>query len=396
MIRHWAAAAAVLAFTSIHPVHAQDAPAQDGPSRNPPRPAAPAEGAPAPAEPESPAREPVQPIPEGPRAAGVVKDFTPPAPIAPQLAAPADKDIAPAAPEGPQDATVAVSDADDNLLYGSYLRPEGLDSYPAVLILPAQGADRDGNAGQDVKPNTYRLLARDLAAKGVASVRIDKRGVGASKKALAREDDLRFDAYVADAVTWAKFLQAQPHVRCVAILGHSEGALAAALAAKQVKVCAIIEMSGAGRPAAAVLAEQLKTAADAGRMDKDDYAEASRILDSLAQGKAVRDPPAKLNALFRPSVQPFLISWLGLDPLEPLRTSTPVLILQGSTDFQAIPGDAQRLAAQPKTAKLVVIPGADHDLKVSPTDAKIRDGVDVRVVSPEASTAIAEFLKRVK
>jgi pimeloyl-ACP methyl ester carboxylesterase len=298
---------------------------------------------------------------------------------------------------GPQDAMVAVDGGDDHLLYGSYLRPEGVASFPAVLILPAQGADRDGNApGQEPKADTYKMLAIDLAAKGVATVRIDKRGVGGSAKAISREDDLRFDTYVDDAVTWAKFLQAQPHVRCVAILGHSEGALAAALAAKKVKVCAVIEVAGAGRTAAAVLAQQLKTATDSGRLDQDTYEQSITILNTLAVGKAVADPPAKLSALFRPSVQPYLISWLSLDPIDALRTATPVLILQGGTDPQVSDDEARRLAAVPTTAKLVIIPDADHDLKVAPAAGKIASASDVQPVSPEASTAIADFLKRVK
>jgi alpha-beta hydrolase superfamily lysophospholipase len=299
-----------------------------------------------------------------------------------------------AAPEGPQDATVAVDGGDDMLLFGSFLRPAG-GSYPTVLILPAQGADRNGNSSTDgPKPDTYRMLANDLVAKGVASLRIDKRGVGASAKAIGREEDLRFDTYVNDAVTWIKFLKSQPHVNCLAVLGHAEGALVAALAAKQIKVCAVIEVAGAGRPAAAVLAEQLKTASDTGGMDKDNYDEASRILDTLANGKTVAAPPEKLKALFRPSVQPYLISWLDLNPVDALRTAPPTLILQGTADRQLDPADAQKLAAAPKVVRVVMIPGADHDLKIGGPANKAADVA--APVAPMASTAIADFLKRLK
>jgi alpha-beta hydrolase superfamily lysophospholipase len=304
----------------------------------------------------------------------------------------------PPAPAVPQDAVVAVDGGplgnDDVLLYGALLRPIGVPTYPAVLILPAQGLDRDGNApGQPARPDTYRKLANDLAARGIASVRIDKRGVGASAKAIQHEEDLRFDAYVDDAVTWTKFLQAQPHVRCVALLGHSEGALVAALAARKIKVCAVIEIAGAGRPAAAILAEQLKAAADTGRLDTDTYIQASRILGTLASGRTVADPPAKLSALFRPSVQPYLISWLQLDPIEALKTAPPVLVLQGAVDAQVSPDDGRRLAAAPADGRLIMIAGADHDLKITPSKPVAADD---RPVAPEASAAIADFLKRLK
>jgi pimeloyl-ACP methyl ester carboxylesterase len=308
------------------------------------------------------------------------------------------KDAPAAVDDGPVDATVAVDAGGDALLYGSYLRPVGGGSYPAVLILPAQGSDRNGNSSipDGAKPDTYRLLARDLAAKGIASLRIDKRGVGASAKAIGREEDLRFETYVDDAVTWTKFLKAQPKVNCMAILGHAESALVAALATQKVKVCALIEAAGAGRPAAAVLAAQLKTAVDTKGMDQPLYDEAIKILNTLANGKEAPAPPPKLNALFRPSVQPYLISWLSLNPVDALKNAPPTLVLQGGSDFQSSPEDAQRLAAAPRIAKLVMVPGADHDLKQRPLNRTKADPDNGFPVAPQASTAIADFLKRLK
>ena len=300
-----------------------------------------------------------------------------------------------AAALAPEDATVAVDsgNADGAFLYGALLRPVNKNNYPAVLILPEAGADRDGNSsGEEVKPDTYRDLAQALAAKGIASVRIDKRGVGQSVKAIAREDDLRFDTYVDDAVIWIKFLQAQPHVGCVAVFGHSESALVAALAAKKVKVCAIIEASGASRPFAAVMSAQLKTAFDAGRMAKEDYDQAAKILAQLTAGKPVASPPAKLNPLFRPSVQPYLISWLNLSPVEALKTNTPVLILQGSSDFELNSDDPRRLSASPKNVKVVMVAGADHDLKIKTASTGKAAAGEVRPLSPQVATSIQSFL----
>ena len=291
-----------------------------------------------------------------------------------------------------EDATVAVDSGNEDaaFLYGSFLRPLNKNNYPAVLILPEAGADRDGNSkDQEVKADTYRELAQALAAKGIASVRIDKRGVGQSVKAITREEDLRFDTYVDDAVRWIKFLQAQPHVGCVAVFGHSESALVAALAAKKTKVCAIIEASGASRPFAAVLAAQLKTAFDGGSMAKEDYAQATKILDQLTAGKAVPDPPKKLEPLFRKSVQPYLISWLNLSPVEALKTNTPVLILQGSSDLELNSDDPRRLSASPKNVRVVMVPGADHDLKIKAADIKAEQP---HPLSTQVAASIQTFL----
>ena len=297
--------------------------------------------------------------------------------------------------ETPIDATVAVDSGAENgaFLYGSLLKPLNKNNYSAVLILPEAGADRNGNSvGQEVRPDTYRELAQALAAKGIASLRIDKRGVGESAKAIAREDDLRFDTYVEDAVIWIKFLQAQPHVGCVAVFGHSESALVAALAAKKVRVCAIVEASGASRPFAAVMAGQLKTALDAGSLAKEDYDAAVKILDQLTAGKPVASPPAKLDQLFRPSVQPYLISWLNLNPVEALKTNTPVLILQGSSDFEMTTDDPRRLSTSPKNVKVVMVSGADHDLKIKTAGASKLDVGQARSLSPQVAASIQLFL----
>ena len=93
------------------------------------------------------------------------------------------------------------------------------------------------------------------------------------------------------------------------------------------------------------------------------------ILKSLVAGKPVADVPPYLLSLFRPSVQPYLMSWLPLDPAALLRKiKLPVLILQGDNDLQISLDDARLLAAADPGAKLVVLPGVNHILKAAPTE----------------------------
>src|SRR5687767_12086544 len=55
---------------------------------------------------------------------------------------------------------------------------------PVVVIIPGSGpTDRDGNNPLGVKATPYRLLAEKLSALGVATLRVDKRGMFASKAA---------------------------------------------------------------------------------------------------------------------------------------------------------------------------------------------------------------------
>ena len=94
----------------------------------------------------------------------------------------------------------------------------------------------------------------------------------------------------------------------------------------------------------------------------------AHTLGELKAGHRVPVTPPELQALFRPSAQPYMISWLKLDPVQALKTSTPVLILQGDADVQVTVDDAKRLAAAPEHVKLVILPGVNHVLKQSPAD----------------------------
>ena len=71
--------------------------------------------------------------------------------------------------------------------------------------------------------------------------------------------------------------------------------------------------------------------------------------------------------LFRPSAQPYLISWLRYDPTkEIVKLRSPVLIVQGTTDIQASLQDPKALAEANPKAGLLIIDGMNHILKMVP------------------------------
>jgi fermentation-respiration switch protein FrsA (DUF1100 family) len=93
------------------------------------------------------------------------------------------------------------------------------------------------------------------------------------------------------------------------------------------------------------------------------------ILAELEAGRTVADVPPQLGALFRPSVQPYLISWLPLDPAAMVAGyAGPVMIGQGTTDLQVSVTDANALAAARPDARLVIWEGVNHLLKIAPAD----------------------------
>ena len=279
-------------------------------------------------------------------------------------------------------------------LYGSLITPAGARPGPAVLLIAGSGpTDRDGNSiAASVKPANLKLIAEALAAGGVRSLRYDKRGVGKSALAMVREADLRFTTYVDDAATFARFLKAQPKVTCVILLGHSEGALIAALAARKVPTCGVIEVSGIGRPLGVVLREQLT----AQHLPPALMSQVDTALSELEHGRTIANIPG-LESLFRPSVQPYLISQVSLDPTQALAAvKAPVLILQGDNDLQVQVEDAQRLHAARPDAKLVILPGMNHILRTAPADraGNIATYADPnRPLAPGLMPAILAFVR---
>jgi pimeloyl-ACP methyl ester carboxylesterase len=250
-------------------------------------------------------------------------------------------------------------------LHGTYARPaSGAECGPAVLIIAGSGpTDRNGN-GPALSTDTYRKLAEGLATAGIASLRYDKRGIGESRAKVAKEEDVVFENFVADAVTAANDLLQRKDVSSVLLAGHSEGAIVALAAASHIDVTGIILLAAPGRDLLNVIRAQLK-----GRLPPDLDASANAILDTLAAGHRVADVPQPLQVLFRPSVQPFLISAGRYDPVRLIAGATrAVIILHAERDLQVVRADLDALRAAKPDARFLVLPQANHTLKTSPED----------------------------
>ncbi len=254
---------------------------------------------------------------------------------------------------------------DSGTLYGTIDLPAGNGPWPIVLIHPGSGpTDRDGNSRlstQTLSNDSLKLLGRGLASRGIAALRIDKRGVAASGKAVLKERDLRVETYVDDAAAWIALLRRDPRFGKFGIIGHSEGTLIGLMAAKKEKVDAIVCLCGLARPLQDVLRVQLK-----GALPKELYEACEKIMVELAAGREVpeKDVPTSLTALFRPSVQPYLISEFQLDPAKIVAELTvPVLVVSGTADIQVTLEDGKRLAAAKPACTLLEIEGMNHVLK---------------------------------
>ncbi|WP_292035636.1 MULTISPECIES: alpha/beta hydrolase [unclassified Brevundimonas] len=251
-------------------------------------------------------------------------------------------------------------------LHGTLLEPFGAARAVAV-ILPGSGpTDRNGNtAAAGLVAQPYALLAEALAAQGIATIRVDKRGVGESAAAAPSEADLRFDDLARDARAWAEEAGARTNQPCAWLIGHSEGATVGLAAVRQAtdKVCGVVLIAGPGRRAGIVLREQLQR-----QLPEPMMAQVDTALTELEAGRATASIPG-LESLLRPSVQPYLISWLAMDP-QALAAAYqgPMLVMQGTTDLQVTMSDAEALHAAQPASNLVRLEGVNHVLKSAPAD----------------------------
>lgn len=246
---------------------------------------------------------------------------------------------------------------------GTLLVPESKNKVPLVLIIAGSGpTDRDGN-NPVMKNNSLKMLAEGLVENGIASVRYDKRGIGESKNAGVSESELRFEHYVQDAQAWVDFLSKDSRFSEIIVLGHSEGSLIGMIAAQNSEVDKFISLAGVGTPAGEIIREQLKP------QPPFVLEQSLPILEKLEKGETVAEVPPMLFSLFRPSVQPYLISWFRYDPRQELaKLNKPVLIIQGTTDLQVGVADAEKLANATKRAELRILEGMNHILKEAESD----------------------------
>ena len=254
-------------------------------------------------------------------------------------------------------------DVDKGKIYGTLMMPKDREGSTVALIIAGSGpTDRNGN-NSSMKNNSLKMIAEALAKEGISSVRFDKRGIGESASLIEKEEDLVFEDYVNDVVGWIEKLKKDNRFNKVVVIGHSEGALIGAVAVNNTDGDGFVSIAGVGYSAYETLERQLKA------QSQQVFEICKPIMDELMKGNLVDDVPEGLYSLFRPSVQPYLISWFKYDPVEEIsKVEEPVLIIQGDNDIQITVEDANRLYEGNPESKLVIIEGMNHILKDAPED----------------------------
>ena len=241
-------------------------------------------------------------------------------------------------------------------LVGTLTLPKGASKTKpvgAIVTISGSGAqDRDSNLGfGGYKP--FRQLADSLARSGIASLRMDDRGTGASGGTFKGSTSADF---AEDTRAGLAYLRTRPEIRAdrLGVLGHSEGAVIAPIVAeKEPNLRGIVLLAGVAEPPRSALAFQIKNMYDHDtKLTPEKRAEMIAAIPTRIEGMMAADPWMKY--------------FLTIDPAANMRkVKTPVLILTGSNDKQAVP---EQVAPQEaafkeggnKDVTARILPGLNH------------------------------------
>jgi len=234
--------------------------------------------------------------------------------------------------------------------------PSDIDKPPVAVLIAGSGSiDHDGN-GPQIKPATLKKLSEQLVARGIATLRYDKRGAGGWKPEFGRPEDFRFKDYVDDAAALVDYLRGSGKLSRIVLVGHSEGGLVAILAARKVPVDRLVLLATAARRQGDLLKAQLEK-----RLAPDQLAAVAKAIDAIMAGDIVDPTPPGLP--IPRAMQPGIASAFVEDPIVPLKLILrPVLIVAGGQDHQIARLDFVALSTAAAAAKTAWIPAMNHIL----------------------------------
>ncbi|MBU3677182.1 MAG: alpha/beta hydrolase [Chitinophagaceae bacterium] len=241
-------------------------------------------------------------------------------------------------------------------LFGTLSLPAHVhQAVPLVIIIAGSGpTDRDGNQ-PGLHPDTYKKLAEQLALAQIATFRYDKRGAGKSIAPYMQEADLRFTDYVEDANAVIAHFRNDTRFNKIIVAGHSEGSLIGMMALDPGND--FISLCGAGQKATLILKTQLRN--QLGDLEASTF----KKIDSLENGMKVTLESPLLFSLFRPSVQPYLISWFKIDPYTEIKkVKGRILLVGGQQDLQVGPEQLRMLELSVPNAQTLLFPAMNHAL----------------------------------
>ena len=263
---------------------------------------------------------------------------------------------------------------------------------PVVITISGSGPqDRDSRIS--IVPNyaPFRDIADTLGRRGIAVLRFDDRGVGASGGASSREKATSAD-FADDVAAVVAYLRTRSDIdgTRIALAGHSEGGLIAPMvAAKDPTLRAVALLAGPAYNGRRILEFQSENAV-----------KSATQLSETQRDSIRRTVPKGLDSIAAAN------SWMGFfmktEPSVALRRmKQPTLVLQGDTDQQVTPEQADSIVTILKNsgnsrATLRHFPATNHLFLVDPSGAPAGyTALKDRQVRREVLGALADWMVRV-
>jgi len=204
---------------------------------------------------------------------------------------------------------------------------------PCAMTITGSGPeDRDERIAGVKGYRLFQQVADHLGRRGIAVLRLDDRGTGASGGRYRGSTTRDFAADVEDALVWLR-QDARIDGAKLALIGHSEGGIIAPLVAEQdAGLRGIVLLAGPAYTGRRILEYQNGAAVDRGRP-----------ASPAARDSLVRRAMADVDSMAKRD--PWFGFFVTHDPLPvAARVRTPVLLLQGESDGQVTAEQVELLA----------------------------------------------------
>lgn len=299
-----------------------------------------------------------------------------------------------------------------------------------ILISGSGQLDRDETIA-GFKP--FRLLTSHLVQAGYSTFRYDDRGVGSSK---GSEEDATLKELGNDLTAIINYWQNHNEyaVDDIFLLGHSQGAIVAYIAAKQTNVKGIISMAGPVVPADRVINSQIRHISNSRGIPDSVLTEnlefQNRIYEAVRTGSGWEEieddlrsrlekqveslPPQSMNSLGTPqefvknqitrqlgaAQTDWFRSFITTDPAELLnRLNRPLLFVFGEKDTQVFPEEnitkIEKIRdSYPADIQVKTIPEANHLFQRADTGSPEEYAFLDRVFVDDFPEVIVEWLEK--
>ncbi len=223
--------------------------------------------------------------------------------------------------------------------------PNGPGPFPALVLVHGSGShDRDETIGPN-KP--FKDLAQGLASRGIAVLRYVKRNKRYGEKMVKEQDKLTLKEEVTDdALLAVELLRHTEHINPdkIFVLGHSLGGMMVSTIGKaDPKIAGLISLAGTCRPLDEVIIDQTDylLSLNPPEEHKKMLEEMGRQSRELMKRDISKDIPTKELPLGMP-----IVYWRSVKAVDAAMIAKelkmPLLVLQGSSDFQVTKKDFDR------------------------------------------------------